>query len=115
MKFDELKDWVKVIRKNCETTISCAWQEGNLEAWTFHRGKAEALEDFANMLTKIEQDLTLKELSEFCENTGCDYCPFASSVTNNHGELKYISCTIVKTPHHFKINDITQKVRETRK
>lgn len=116
MKLNDLINWVKVIRENCEKTIYSAWQEGNLEAWTFHRGKAEALEDFANILTKVEQDLTLKELKEFCEGhtlTLCEDCPLAHPFCDRHENLIY-TCSLLK-PSFWDADEIKAKIEEASK
>ena len=110
-----IKDYLENQLKLAENSESLSAKGKDIYGEGFAEGRKFAIEGMITAFPRLEHELTLRELKEFCENTGCDYCPFASSVTNNHGELKYISCTIVKTPHHFKINDITQKVREARK
>lgn len=112
MTIEKLKDWVKVIRENCEKTINCAWQEGNLEAWAFHRGKAEALGDFANVLTKVEQELTLKELTGFCKAHECENCPFSYLVCYEDGEIFAYKCNLSILPKFWGIYNIEKTIKE---
>ena len=116
MKFESFKRMVKASRQDYEKRIHDAWQRGNLEAWTFYRGNKEAYADIENILPKVEQDLTLQELKDFCKiaDDGCKTCPFALWDTDEDGERFMYNCDI-NAPHYCDVEEITQKVREASK
>ena len=114
MKFESFKRMVKASRQDYEKRIHDAWQRGNLEAWTFYRGNKEAYADIENILPKVEQDLTLQELKEFCKTTECENCPFALYGTDEDGERFMCNCDI-DAPKYCDVEEITQKVREASK
>lgn len=109
MKLNDLINWVKGTRENCEKVIYNAWQEGNLEAWTFNRGRAEALEDVANMLTKVEQDLTFREVIEAIRGMNCKVCPFFRYCGYpQSGEVRESVCNV----NIKEVEEIIQKAKE---
>jgi hypothetical protein len=118
MKFNDLINWVKASRENCEKTINCAGQKGNLKAWTFYKGN----EDVENMLTKVEQELTVKKLQDFClshsidERTiNCEECPFFDAGNpEGEGESWSMPCCEIEmyAPNLWNISSIEKTIKE---
>ena len=95
------------------------------EGLSFYEGYKEAMEDVLEQLPKVDHDVTLKEVKEFCtkrkeeadvDADPCDYCPMAEKYSCSDG-ISFMQCGEIADilPCDWDIAKIEKRMEEARK
>ena len=87
--------------ENAKGAEEQAYTEGVLDAWNL-------MED---ILPSLEQELTIRELQEFCEAHECEDCPFARLAENEYGISDFCIC-IVRSIKNWDVDEIEKTIKE---
>ncbi len=116
-----IDDYIASEQRHCERELEEARKIGNLELFVRKQGALMELETIRAMLPKLEHDLTVKELHDFCEaetakdpDGRCDECPLRYRVTGCD-DITYWDCDIRECcPSDWNVSDIEKRLKEAR-
>ena len=116
------------VRLQAEMAVSHKAEEdiGRFDEGTakYYKGQADAFEIALDLLKKVDHDVTLKEVKEFCQKQGedcdddedpCDYCPMAERYCDSDG-ITFMSCGEIADilPRDWAIASIQKRMKEVK-
>ena len=116
------------VRLRAEMTVSHKAEEdiGRFDEGTakYYKGQRDAFKIALDLLKKLDHDVTLKEVKEFCkkqlddcedDEDPCEYCPMAMECSDSD-DCRWMECGEIADflPRDWNIDEIQKRMKEVK-
>ena len=105
-----IKEYLENQLKLAENSESLSAKGKDIYGEGFAEGRKFAVKEMTTAFPRLEHELTIRELKEFCKAHECEDCPLARAVTNEQGNPNFY-CSLLE-PKYWDVDEIEETIRE---